>query len=116
MYEHRKEPLVPRAIFIRRVGRSLSAAIALIMVSLGAGMVGYHSFEELSWTDSFIEAAMILSGMGPIATLHTTSGKIFAGCYALYSGLMLILIVGIIIAPIAHRFFHRFHLEIDDKD
>lgn len=116
MFEHRKQPLVSRSTFARRLARSAGAATILIAFSLGGGMFGYHFFEGLSWVDAYIEAAMILSGMGPTAIMNTTAGKIFSGTYALYSGLMLILIVGVIVAPIAHRFFHKFHLEMDNRD
>ena len=83
----------------------------VIVVSLGIGMTGYHFFENLPWVDAFVNAAMILSGMGPVATLQTNAGKIFAGCYALFSGLALIAILGIIFAPVVHRSLHKFHLE-----
>ena len=78
-------------------------------------MLGYHFFEKMPWVDAFVNAAMILSGMGPMGALATTNGKIFAGCYALFSGLAFILIIGLIFAPILHRLFHRFHLENDDE-
>jgi hypothetical protein len=74
-------------------------------------MAGYQYFEGMGWADSFVNASMILSGMGPMGELKTTGGKIFAGCYALYSGLALILIVGIILGPVVHRFLHKFHVE-----
>ena len=88
----------------------------VIAVSLGIGMIGYHVFEKLPWIDAFLNAAMILSGMGPVATLQTDAGKIFAGCYALFSGLALIAILGIIFAPVVHRFLHKFHLEDEASD
>lgn len=116
MFEHHKDPLLPRSIFLRRVAQSIGAGFLIIVLSLGAGMLGYHSFEGLSWVASYEQAAMILSGMGPTAQMQTTLGKLFSGAYALYSGLMLIFTIGIMFAPIAHRFFHKFHLEIDDKD
>ncbi len=74
-------------------------------------MVGYHHFENLSWVDAFANAAMILSGMGPLTALQTNFGKLFAGFYALFSGLAFIIIIGIIFAPVVHRFLHKFHLE-----
>jgi hypothetical protein len=80
-----------------------------MLSSLFVGMLGYYYFEHLSWPDAFVNAAMILSGMGPLNPLNTTAGKIFAGCYALYSGLIFIVILGIILAPIIHRFFHKLH-------
>jgi len=77
--------------------------------------VGYHCLEQLPWIDAFLNAAMILSGMGPVATLQTNAGKLFAGCYALFSGIALITILGIIFAPVVHRFLHKFHLEDEGR-
>ena len=79
-------------------------------------MIGYHHFENQSWLDAFVNAAMILSGMGPLTPLQTSAGKLFAGFYALFSGLAFITTVGIILAPVVHRFFHKFHLEHDSQD
>ena len=115
MYEHHTKPLLPRKIFYRRVVRNATIGLGVIVVSLGLGMAGYHHFEKMSWLDSFLNAAMILAGMGPVGTLQTEAGKLFAGCYALYSGLALVAIVGIIFAPVIHRFLHKFHLEDEDK-
>jgi hypothetical protein len=84
---------------------------AVVAVALGLGMAGYHYFEEMNWVDAFENAAMILSGMGPVSTLQTDPSKIFAGCYALFSGLMFITVTGIVLAPVAHRALHKFHLE-----
>ncbi len=83
----------------------------MIGLSLFAGMLGYHIFEDMRWVDAFANASMILSGMGPLDAPKSDAGKIFAGCYALYSGLALILAAGLILAPIAHRLLHRFHVE-----
>lgn len=109
---------VAKALPSRRefVGRLLRSALfggALIMVSLAVGMLGYHWFEGLAWVDAFANAAMILSGMGPLQPLATPAGKVFAGLYAIYSGLALISIAGIVFAPAVHRFLHRFHFEND---
>ena len=79
-------------------------------------MVGYHDLERLSWLDSFLNAAMLLGGMGPLAALQTDAGKLFAGCYALYCGLVVIAVAGIVLAPVAHRILHRFHLEREQRD
>jgi hypothetical protein len=87
--------------------------LALIGVSLVIGMLGYRYIAGQAWPDAFLNAAMILSGMGPVGELKTTGAKIFAGIYALYSGLTLISIVGVVIAPIVHRFLHKFHLEAE---
>jgi len=90
--------------------------VLVIMVSLGLGMTGYHVFEKLPWIDAFLNASMILSGMGPVAPIQTDAGKIFAGCYALFSGLTLVAILGIIFAPVVHRFLHKFHLEDERRN
>jgi len=113
MFEHRKAPLLPKRAFYARLGRSAGLGLVMIAVSLGVGMVGYHAFENLPWTDAFANAAMILSGMGPLTVLQTDSGKLFAGCYALFSGLAFIIIVGLVFAPVVHRFLHKFHLGFD---
>ena len=115
MFEHRTKPLLPRKEYYRRVLRNAGLGALVIVVSLGLCMTGYHVFEKLPWIDAFLNAAMILSGMGPVATLQTDSGKVFAGCYALFSGLALIAILGIIFAPVVHRSLHKFHLEDESR-
>ena len=111
MFERRNQPLASRRIFLRRFAYGVACGLALISVSLFAGMLGYHVTEGLSWLDAFVNAAMLLGGMGPIDQLHTVGGKWFAGFYALYCGLIVIIVTGIIFAPVVHRFMHRFHLE-----
>lgn len=103
--------LLPRREFIRRLGWSIAAGAGLIIFSLSIGMIGYHTLGGLSWVDAFLDASMILSGMGPISQLQSTPAKIFAGCYALYSGIALLTTAGLILAPVIHRALHRFHLE-----
>ncbi len=112
MFERRKDPLVSTRVFLLRLAGSILFGLFLIVVALFMGMAGYHYYEKMSWVDAFSNAAMILSGMGPLTPLVTNDGKIFAGCYALFSGLFFILIMAIIFAPIVHRIFHKFHLEI----
>jgi len=112
----RYKPLSPKKDYLTRIAKSWMLGITLLLFSLGGGMLGYHHFEDLSWTDSFANASMILSGMGPLSPLQTNAGKLFAGFYALYSGLAFILILGIVFAPVIRRFFHRFHLEEEHKD
>jgi Ion channel len=111
MFEHRTKPLLPRRAFYGRMARSAGVALIVIVAALGIGMLGYRCFERMSWLDAFANASMILSGMGPFAPLQTDAGKLFAGCYALFSGLMFITSLGIVFAPLFHRFLHKFHLE-----
>ena len=116
MFEHRSKPLLPRRQFYARLARSTCLAALLIVVALGIGMVGYRAFEPMSWVDAFVNAAMILSGMGPVSSLQTDGGKIFAGCYALFSGLAFLTSLGVVFAPVFHRFLHKFHLEESRRD
>ncbi len=111
MYERKQLRLAPRPVFLRRVARNFLIGQVIVVFSLAVGMAGYGYYEGMGWADAFVNAAMILSGMGPMGDLKTTGGKIFAGCYALYSGLALILIIGIIIGPLVHRALHKFHME-----
>jgi hypothetical protein len=112
-FENLHAPLLPRRLFYRRVARTGLIATGLLLLALGAGMVGYRMTEHMGWIDAFANAAMILSGMGPLGTLQTGAGKVFAGCYALFSGLAFITLVGVVLAPFIHRIFHRFHLADD---
>ena len=113
--EHRRQPLAPPAVFIRRIGRYVVFAMVIILFSLGMGVLGYHVTEGLSWLDSLLNASMILGGMGPVDPIRTDAGKWFASFYALFSGMVLLVAAGVLITPIFHRFLHRFHLEIDEK-
>jgi len=115
MFEHHTEPLASQAEFTRRVVRYSLLTAGIILFSLVIGILGYHYLESLSWIDSLLNASMILGGMGPVNTLQTNAGKIFASFYALYSGIVLLASVGILGTPIFHRFMHRFHLELEDN-
>jgi len=110
MFEHRAEPLLPRRQFYTRVARNAGYGAVLIVFSLAVGMIGYRAFAHLAWDEAFLNAAMILSGMGPVAELHSRAAKIFAGCYAIYSGIALISTTAVVFAPVLHRLLHRFHL------
>jgi len=109
--EHRAQPVIPAPQFMARLVRSAAIALVLIAVSLAVGMIGYHGLEGLSWIDSFLNASMLLGGMGPVHVPVTYGGKLFAGFYALYCGLAVILVAGVILAPVAHRVLHKFHME-----
>ena len=114
-YEKLREPLAPMAVFYARLAGNFALVLSMIAVSLAAGMWGYHGFEHMSWIDAFANASMILSGMGPLGELHSYGGKLFAGIYAIYSGLFLIIAAGIMLAPLLHRFLHGLHLDDGDK-
>jgi len=113
MYEHHKQPLASRKVFIRRLAFNCLIGAAMIFIALGIGVLGYHFLEGLSWIDSLLNASMILGGMGPVNQLQTVAGKLFASFYALFSGVVFIAAMGVLAAPIFHRFMHRFHLEVD---
>ena len=109
MYESKHEPPLPRAHFARRLGWHLALALGVLAVSLGIGMAGYVAFEHLPWLDAFLNAAMLLGGMGPVDLPKTEAGKLFAGCYALYAGLVFIASAALVLTPMMHRVLHRFH-------
>jgi hypothetical protein len=116
MFEHRHQPLIPRAAFIVRQINHALIALGIILGSLAVGVAGYHVFEKLSWIDSLLNASMILGGMGPVNALVTNAGKIFASFYALYSGVVFLVVAGVLFAPAFHRFLHHFHMEIELDD
>ncbi len=115
VYEDASDPLASRARFFRRLGANIALAVLLIAVSLFAGMAGYHWLGGLGWVDAFLNAAMILSAMGPVDSLNNDSAKIFAGLYAIYSGLLVVATTALILAPALHRFLHRLHVK-DEQD
>jgi hypothetical protein len=116
IFEHKNEPLLPRNLFVKRMFNHLLLGAVTILFSLLIGIIGYHYFEDIGWIDSLLNASMILGGMGPVNELHTASGKIFASMYALFSGIIFLVTVGIIIAPAVHRFLHRLHIDEKDSD
>ena len=114
MYEHRRSPPLPPWQFALRVLRHGALGGALLAFSLWLGMAGYEHYEQLAWRDAFLNAAMLLGGMGPVNNPVTPAGKLFAGCYALYAGIVFIVTAGIILAPVLHRMLHLFHC--DERD
>lgn len=114
MYEHHAHPILSARAFFNRWLRHAAVALSVVLFSLGLGVTGYHTLEGLSWIDSFLNAAMLLGGMGPVNALTTDAGKLFAAFYALYSGLIFLVVAGLLFVPLIHRFLHRFHLEMDD--
>src|SRR5213080_4932196 len=115
MYERRKQRLLSRAEFSKRVGRHGLVALGVLAFGLGIGVVGYHFLGHLKWIDSLLNASMILGGMGPVDPLPSNAAKIFASFYALFSGLAFIGIVSVLLAPFVHRMLHRFHAEDRDE-
>ena len=111
MFEHRQAPLLPRREYYHRLARHSLIALGLLVTGLLIGMGGYHFIEGLPWIDAFANAAMILSGMGPLDPIKTAAGRLFAGVYAIFSGVAFLTIVGILLAPVVHRSLHKFHLE-----
>jgi hypothetical protein len=109
MYESKMEPAQARALFRRRLMIHASLALGLIAVSLGIGIVGYCQFEHLPVLDGFLNTAMLLGGMGPVNAPVTPAGKLFAGFFALYAGLVFIVTAGLLFAPLVHRLMHRLH-------
>jgi hypothetical protein len=110
MFEHHRESLLPWRLFLRRVGRFAAAGLLLVAGSWLIGILGYRLIEGFSWIDSILNAAMILGGMGPVNPLQTDAGKLFASFYALFSGLVFLISVGVFLTPIYHRLLHQFHL------
>ena len=106
-----RDRLLPPREFVLRLGWSVAAGACLIAFSLSIGMLGYHYIAKLSWIDAFLDASMILSGMGPMSPLPDDAAKLFAGCYAIYCGIALLGTTGVILAPVIHRSLHKFHLE-----
>lgn len=116
MYEHKSSPLLPRAEFVLRLARSVLFAALLIFGSLGIGVAGYRVFGDLGWIDSILNASMILTGMGPVNQMRSTGAKLFASFYGLFRGVAFLTIVGVLLAPVVHRFLHRFHLELEEDE
>jgi hypothetical protein len=115
-FEHRKQPLISQRHFIRRMVLTGLLSLAGLAIWVVVGMLGYHLLANLPWVDSFLNAAMIVGGMGPVDILNAPIAKIFAGVYAILSGVIFLSIFGFLIAPVFHRFLHRFHLDGDDKE
>lgn len=101
-------------VFASRVATNVAVALSIVACVLALGVIGYRSTERMDWLDAFLNASMLLGGMGPVDALHTAAGKLFAGCYALFCGLVIVLTTGVIIAPALHRVLHSLHVESED--
>jgi hypothetical protein len=115
-FERRRQPLISRRRFADRMLKAVGLWCILASVGLAIGMAGYAAFEGMPLADSYVNAAMILSGMGPMGELKTTAGKVFAGSYAIFSGLLIVIATGFVLAPIFHRLLHHFHVETHEQD
>jgi hypothetical protein len=113
-WESRAHPLLPWPVFLLRAALHVIVAFVGIAIADTIGVLGYHYLGQLPWIDSFLNASMILSGMGPVDHVTTTSGRIFSSLYALFSGIFFIVVMGLILAPWAHRIMHRVHLDYDE--
>ncbi len=109
-YEARDQSMIAHHHFVGRLTRSALAALCIVVVSLGIGVLGYHRLGEMNWIDAFYNASMILSGMGPVGNLPNDDIKVFASLYALFSGIVIVFSTTILLAPVVHRFLHRFHV------
>jgi len=113
-FESMHQPLAPMSIFFRRLLNHFTLALAVTVVSLAIGTLGYHWLAGSPWVDAFLNASMLLGGMGPVGDIATTAGKLFASFYALYAGLMFITVSGIVLSPLLHRLMHKFHIPDED--
>lgn len=114
IYEHKDEPLLPKEKFTQRLWRNILFGALLVALSLVIGMIGYHYFGELPWVDSFLNASMILTGMGPVDRMNNEAGKLFAAFYSLFSGIAFLTTISVVLAPILHRGLHKFHIGDDE--
>jgi hypothetical protein len=115
LYERRTDPLLPVRLFYLRLLRHIALALVLLAASLFVGMLGYEHFEGLDWHEAFENACMLLGGMGPVTNPVTNAGKLFAGWYALYAGLVFLVVATTVLAPVLHRLMHMFHADEHDK-
>ncbi len=115
-YEKKTEPIAPAPVFYGRMAYSISIALIILAACLAIGITGYHFLGGMVWIDALHNASMILSGMGPVVEIRSTGGKLFSSCYALFSGVVFITNIGIILAPAAHRLFHRLHVDEQDAE
>ncbi len=115
-FERSNQKIITRRQFANRMAKAVGIWFGLTAFGLAIGITGYMLSEGMPLVDAFLNAAMILSGMGPVGELHTEAGKIFAGCYAIFSGLIIVIATGFVLSPIFHRVLHHFHVEKTGED
>lgn len=115
MHEHPLKPLLPKKVFYNRLISNFLLGAGIVFISLLIGIMGYHFIEKLGWIDSLLNASMILTGMGPVTVMTTSAGKLFSSFYALFSGVVFLTTIAFVVAPVAHRFLHRFHFNEKEK-
>ncbi len=116
MFEHHRKPLLGRREFMERQLRYFGFSLLILTFSIGIGTAGYHYWGKLAWVDSFLNASMILTGMGPVDHLENDAGKLFSAFYALFSGISFLTFVAVLFAPVYHRFLHKFHLDVEEEE
>jgi hypothetical protein len=116
MFETRHQRHASPKVFLQRMLGCLCLSLFIIGIALGVGVAGYHRLAHFSWVDSVLNASMILGGMGPVDPLPSDGAKLFASLYALFSGLLIVMLTGLMLAPVAHRILHRFHVDERDMD
>jgi hypothetical protein len=114
MFEHKNQPLLNKKAYWKRTLKFGTISIILMLISIFIGIFGYHFLGNIGWIDSFYNASMILTGMGPVSQLSSNSAKIFSSFYAIYSGVAFLVMVGVLFAPAFHRFFHKLHMDIPE--
>jgi hypothetical protein len=115
MFEHIKQPLLPKNLFYLRMLRSVAVSLSLLLITILLGTVGFHLIEKYSWLDSALNCVLIMTGVGTYGLINTVAGKIFTGIYSVFSTLIFFTILAIIFTPLLHRLLHKFHLDLERK-
>ena len=116
MFEHYRQPLLPRQKFFMRMVRSVIVSFCILLATILSGILGFHAIEGYSGLDAFLNSVMIMTGVGSVGTIATNAGKIFTGVYSIVSTLIFFAILAIIFTPVLHRVLHRLHVDVDNKD
>jgi hypothetical protein len=115
MYEHYRQPLLPRSQFFMRLVQCTALSLALYAVTILAGATAFHALEQFSWIDAALNAVLIMTGLGLVNTISTSAGKVFTSVYAVISAIVFFSTLAILVLPVLHRLLHKFHLEVDKR-